>query len=83
MNAATIARLKITLDNVEPKVLRRIEVPLSIRLDRLHMTLQGKPPVKAAGYVLRVLLVAGFRDQRLARVAIFSASASALRRLGS
>lgn len=41
MNAATIARLNITLDNVEPKVLRRIEVPLSIRLDRLHMTLQA------------------------------------------
>ena len=41
MNAATIARLKITLDNVEPKVLRRIEVPLSIRLDRLHMMLQA------------------------------------------
>ena len=41
MNAATIARLKITLDNVEPKVLRRIEAPLSIRLDRLHMTLQA------------------------------------------
>jgi hypothetical protein len=41
MTAATIARLKITLDDVEPKVLRRIEVPLSIRLDRLHLTIQA------------------------------------------
>lgn len=36
-----IACLKITLDDVEPKVVRRIEVPLSIRLDRLHATLQA------------------------------------------
>jgi hypothetical protein len=41
MTAASIARLKITLDDVEPKVLRRIEVPLSIRLDRLHLTIQA------------------------------------------
>ena len=38
---AAIARLKITLDDVEPKVLRRIDVPLGIRLDRLHQTLQA------------------------------------------
>lgn len=37
---ASIVRLKITLDDVEPKVLRRIEVPADIKLDRLHMTLQ-------------------------------------------
>ena len=36
---AAIARLKVTLDDVEPKVLRRIEVPLGLRLDRLHQTL--------------------------------------------
>lgn len=36
-----IARLKITLDDVEPNVMRRIEVPLSIRLDRLHLALQA------------------------------------------
>lgn len=36
-----IARLKITLDDVTPPVLRRIEVPLTIRLDRLHLTLQA------------------------------------------
>ncbi len=39
--AATIARLKVTLDDVEPPVTRRIEVPLDIRLDRLHLTLQA------------------------------------------
>ena len=39
--AETIARLKVTLDDVEPPVTRRIEVPLDIRLDRLHLTLQA------------------------------------------
>ena len=41
MTGTTIARLKITLDNVEPKVSRRLEVPFSIRLDRLHLALQA------------------------------------------
>lgn len=41
MNGTMIARLKITLDNVEPKVSRRLEVPFSIRLDRLHLALQA------------------------------------------
>jgi hypothetical protein len=42
MIAAThIARLKVTLDDVEPAVVRRIEVPLGIRLDRLHAVLQA------------------------------------------
>jgi hypothetical protein len=41
MTADTIARLKITLDDVEPRVLRRIEVPLTIRLDHLHLALQA------------------------------------------
>ncbi len=41
MTADTIARLKITLDDVVPTVLRRIEVPFSIRLDRLHLALQA------------------------------------------
>jgi hypothetical protein len=41
MNADTIARLKITLDDVEPEVRRRIEVPLSLRLDRLHLAIQA------------------------------------------
>jgi hypothetical protein len=40
MSADTIARLKITLDDVKPAVLRRIEVPFNIRLDRLHLAIQ-------------------------------------------
>src|SRR5215218_3008514 len=41
MSADGIAHLKIALDEVEPPVLRRIEVPLAIRLDRLHLALQA------------------------------------------
>lgn len=41
MNADTIARLKITLDDVKPAVLRRVEAPFEIRLDRLHLTIQA------------------------------------------
>lgn len=41
MTAESIARLKITLDDVKPQVLRRIEAPLAIRLDRLHLALQA------------------------------------------
>jgi hypothetical protein len=41
MTSAAIARLKVTLDGVEPKVVRRIEVPIDIKLDRLHLTLQA------------------------------------------
>jgi hypothetical protein len=41
MTAASIAHLRITLDDVEPAVLRRVEVPLTIRLDRLHLVLQA------------------------------------------
>lgn len=41
MSAHSIARLNITLDGVEPPVRRRIEVPLSIRLDRLHLVFQA------------------------------------------
>jgi hypothetical protein len=35
------APLTITLDDVEPPVLRRIVAPLSIRMDRLHLTIQA------------------------------------------
>jgi hypothetical protein len=35
-----IARLKITLDDVEPRVRRRVDVPFDIRLDRLHLVIQ-------------------------------------------
>ena len=41
MTSNSIARLKITLNDVKPAVLRRIEVPLTIRLDRLHLVLQA------------------------------------------
>jgi len=41
MSAGTIARLKITLDDVKPVVLRRVEVPFDIKLDRLHLTIQA------------------------------------------
>ena len=41
MTTDAIARLKITLNDVKPQVLRRIEVPLAIRLDRLHQVLQA------------------------------------------
>src|SRR5438552_13703887 len=41
MRADTIARLKIALSDVEPQVLRRVEVPFNIRLDRLHDVLQA------------------------------------------
>lgn len=41
MTTSDIVCLKITLDDVEPKVVRRVEVPLSIRLDRLHAVLQA------------------------------------------
>jgi Plasmid pRiA4b ORF-3-like protein len=35
-----IVRLKVTLEDVEPEVMRRLDVPLKIRLDRLHLVLQ-------------------------------------------
>jgi hypothetical protein len=38
---SAVARLKVTLDDVEPKVLRRLEVPFDLRLDRLHLVLQA------------------------------------------
>jgi Plasmid pRiA4b ORF-3-like protein len=41
MSADTIARMKITLDEVEPVVMRRVDVPIDIRLDRLHLTIQA------------------------------------------
>ncbi len=41
MTATSIAHLKVTLDDVKPAVQRRLEVPLTIRLDRLHFVLQA------------------------------------------
>jgi Plasmid pRiA4b ORF-3-like protein len=42
MSADTIARLRITLVDVKPAVLRRVEVPFNIRLDRLHLTILSR-----------------------------------------
>jgi hypothetical protein len=45
MNKGTaVARLKITLEDVEPRVMRQIDVPLTIRLDRLHQVIQAAMP---------------------------------------
>lgn len=41
MIANSVAHLQITLDNVKPMVRRRIEVPMAIRLDRLHLVFQA------------------------------------------
>jgi hypothetical protein len=38
--AKKIARLRVEIDEVEPPVVRRLEVPLGIRLDDLHFVLQ-------------------------------------------
>lgn len=37
----SIIELKITLDHVEPMVMRTLQVPSDIRLDRLHLTIQA------------------------------------------
>ena len=39
-----IVRLKITLDEVKPLVVRRIEVPLDIKLSNLHLAIQATMP---------------------------------------
>ena len=41
MSTDAIVRLKVTLDDVKPAVMRRLEVPLNLRLDRLHLVLQA------------------------------------------
>ena len=41
MTATGIALLKVTLDHVKPVVQRRLAVPLTLRLDRLHLVLQA------------------------------------------
>lgn len=40
----SILRLRVTLEDVEPTVLRRIEVPEAMRLDRMHLVLQAAMP---------------------------------------
>lgn len=37
---SSIARLKVVLDGVEPRVVRRFEAPVTMRLSRLHTVLQ-------------------------------------------
>jgi hypothetical protein len=40
MSVARIAvRLKVRLDRIVPEVMRRLVVPLTMRLDRLHLRL--------------------------------------------
>ena len=36
----TAVRIKVTLKDVKPEVMRRLVVPFTLRLDRLHLTLQ-------------------------------------------
>ncbi len=43
-SAHDIVRIKIALDNVKPTVLRRIEVPVSVKLDTLHEMIQAIMP---------------------------------------
>ena len=40
----SIARLKIILEDVEPRVVRHVDVPLALRLDRLHLVIQAAMP---------------------------------------
>jgi hypothetical protein len=37
----TAVRIKVTLKDVKPEVMRCLVVPLTLRLDRLHLTLQA------------------------------------------
>ncbi|MFL5337611.1 MAG: IS1096 element passenger TnpR family protein [Geminicoccaceae bacterium] len=37
----SVACPKVTLDDVEPVVIRSVEVPLDLRLGRLHLVLQA------------------------------------------
>jgi hypothetical protein len=39
--SSRVAVLKVTLDSVKPTVMRRLVVPLTIRLDRLHLVFQA------------------------------------------
>lgn len=36
----TAVRIKVTLEDVKPEVMRRLVVPVTLRLDRLHLALQ-------------------------------------------
>ena len=43
-NGTSIARVRIELADVEPKVVRVLEVPVALRLDRLHLAIQAAMP---------------------------------------
>jgi len=43
-HASDIVRIKVTLDAVKPTVMRRIEVPVSVKLDTLHEIIQAIMP---------------------------------------
>ena len=51
MTVTTSARLKITLDDVEPTVQRRVEVPLNIRLSPPAPGLPGGNGVDQRAFV--------------------------------
>jgi hypothetical protein len=44
VDGVSILRLRVILEDIEPAVLRRIEVPTAMRLDRLHLVLQAAMP---------------------------------------
>jgi hypothetical protein len=44
VDGVSILRLRVTLEDIEPTVLRRIEIPEAMRLDRLHLVLQAAMP---------------------------------------
>jgi Plasmid pRiA4b ORF-3-like protein len=41
MNLNTAVRMKVTLKDVKPEVMRRLVVPVTLRLDWMHLTLQA------------------------------------------
>jgi hypothetical protein len=44
VDGVSVLRLHITLEDIEPTVLHRLEVPEAIRLDRPHLVLQAAMP---------------------------------------
>ena len=54
-SALDVVRIKISLDNVKPTVMRRIEVPVSVKLNTLHEIIQAIMPWdNYHGYEFRV-----------------------------
>ena len=41
MNLNTAVQMKVTLKDVKPEVMRRLVVPVALRLNRMHLTLQA------------------------------------------